>query len=1147
MRHRSRELRAVIVAIAASLFLLATAAAAATVASVEAARALLERGRFAEAEAAARAELARAEAAEGRDSLEAASAIDLLVEALWREERVFDSAPRELAERAVAIKLQRLGAEATGTAISLANLARVQRDQGEFIVAQATWRRARAIAEKRLGPEDREVGRILTGLATSLVDRGDYAAARPLYERALAIAEKSEDRAPLDLVDALVGLAWIRGRGGEIAAERSTLERARTVAERAFGPDHPVTASCLVLLATWSRNRGGYAEAAALSSRALAIAEKTCGPAHPLTARALAALATVRRDEAKYDEAWPLYERAISILETAAGPDHFSLVWPVNQYGWSLYYRGDFAAARPLLERAVALADETHGPDYPETSWLLGGYGNLLRWTGNRIDAKPVLERALRLAESAPVRNDESVALALVNLGLLYGETGELQRARALFDRGIPLLEKVYGPEHPRVATGLHVSAEVNWRAGEYAEALLLMERGLRIREKALGPDHVDVAESLRGVGMARQATGDLAGARRDLERAAVIQGNTAGPDFAERGLTLSCLAQVLFDEGRPQEALATALEADRIGRESLLLTVDALAERQALNTAAGGWSDPSLAISMAVRGEADPGRVWDAVVRSRALVVDLMAARHRGICRAGDADTARVAAELASARAKLASLTLGGAGDSPADEYRTSLVAARTDKERLESDLAARSPVFRHESARQEAGLGAVAAALPADTALVAYTTFIDSIPGQSWYVGAPPPPGRAKPQPAYAALILASRQRAPVVLRLETADAIEKLIAAWRREAGTKPPAVTAAARAATERCTAAGAALRRAIWDPVARQLGGARHVLIVPDGALHFVNFGALPTDRGTYLVEAGPSLHYLSAERDLVREPAVPRTSPTLLAVGGPDFESAPSSTADVLTLARASVGSRLAETASDVYRGPRAGCDGFRSRTFENLPAAEAEADEIAALWSARRPAKDATLELTGAMAQEALFKRLAPGSNVLHVATHGFFLDPECLKAGAAASPLLSSGLALAGANHRDAATEDEEDGILTAEEIASLDLSGVDWVVLSACDTGMGQVMNGEGVLGLRRAFEVAGAGTLIMSLWPVQDEATRAWMRELYAARLAGASTADAMRRASVKVIEARRKAGQSAHPFYWGAFVAAGEWR
>ncbi|MCI0656632.1 MAG: CHAT domain-containing protein, partial [Acidobacteria bacterium] len=204
---------------------------------------------------------------------------------------------------------------------------------------------------------------------------------------------------------------------------------------------------------------------------------------------------------------------------------------------------------------------------------------------------------------------------------------------------------------------------------------------------------------------------------------------------------------------------------------------------------------------------------------------------------------------------------------------------------------------------------------------------------------------------------------------------------------------------------------------------------------------------------------------------------------------------------------------------------------------------------------------------LAGGSATESALKQLAPKFRVLHLATHGYFLQDRCdsslrslrslTKEGLGGnldslltpgeSPLLLSGLALAGANRRAEAGPDDEDGILTAEEIASLDLSSVEWVVLSACETGVGEIQTGEGVLGLRRAFEVAGAGTLIMSLWRVEDEFTREWMLQLYQERSKGRMTAEAVRNASLTLVNSRHAKGKGTHPFYWGAFVAAGDWR
>jgi CHAT domain-containing protein len=137
---------------------------------------------------------------------------------------------------------------------------------------------------------------------------------------------------------------------------------------------------------------------------------------------------------------------------------------------------------------------------------------------------------------------------------------------------------------------------------------------------------------------------------------------------------------------------------------------------------------------------------------------------------------------------------------------------------------------------------------------------------------------------------------------------------------------------------------------------------------------------------------------------------------------------------------------------------------------------------------------------------------------------------------------------LALAGANHRESSRPEEEDGILTAEEVAALDLSKVDWVILSACDTGVGIIRAGEGVLGLRRAFQIAGAKTLITSLWAIDDEAAQKWMLELYQARFSEElGTAESIRQASLDILQELRKKGESTHPFYWAGFVASGDWR
>jgi CHAT domain-containing protein len=188
-----------------------------------------------------------------------------------------------------------------------------------------------------------------------------------------------------------------------------------------------------------------------------------------------------------------------------------------------------------------------------------------------------------------------------------------------------------------------------------------------------------------------------------------------------------------------------------------------------------------------------------------------------------------------------------------------------------------------------------------------------------------------------------------------------------------------------------------------------------------------------------------------------------------------------------------------------------------------------------------------------GPEADEEAFKRLAPGRHVLHLATHGFFVGGECEAVGKRpASPGargfgLRSGLALSGANHRDdRAPSGNEDGVLTGEEIGSLDLSRAELVVLSACNSGIGQPADAEGVFGLRRAFQASGVRSLVMSLWAVRDRAAGAWMEAFYREFLThGRGTAGAAAAASRSILDSRRKDRLSTHPFFWGGFIAIGE--
>jgi tetratricopeptide (TPR) repeat protein len=1079
-----------------------------------------------------------------------------------------------LEERALAIWEKTLGPEHPHVALVLTNLGRLHKIRGDAAGAKPLLDRSLAISEKVLGPDHPDVARTLSELAQVYNRQGDYAKAKQLYERCLRIEEKASGPESSLLAAYLVDFSPTLENLGDYAEARRNLERALSIAEKALGPNHPQVAATLNALGYVLRIMGEYTEAAKLYERALAIDEKALGPNHTQVADILENLAGALRGLGEFERARQLNERALAIWEKAFGPEDPRVASSLNNLALRLADLGDAVSARRLYERALAIREKKLGPNHSSVAVTLLDLGNLLFDLGNYADAKPLYERSLAIFEKAVGPNHPAVASSLNVLGRLLVKTGDYDTARPLLERSLAIFEKAYGPNSGGVATSLDSLASLHEHLGDYATARALLERGLAIREKVNGPGHTFVGNVLLALGDLQVKTGEYAQAKSRYEEAQAIYDKVEGPESGDAGMFLQRIAVVLARTGDAPGALQAALRGEEFSRRDFRLIFRNVSEREAL---AYSMTNPrALDAALGVlldrfsTDEAAKRAVWDAVIRSRALVLDEMAARHRAIAGSNDPETDRLAERAASAQRALASLVVRGTGNFSVERYQALIDTARRETEAAERDLAAKSVAFRQEQAQRRVGLNEVAEALPARSALVAFARFLRDTPHPEL-----PAKKSAEPQPYYLAFVLTSGQREPILVPLGPAREIDALVSHWQQQIAQEASASGVSPKRTEAAYRVSAAALRRSVWDPIAPRLRGSLRVFIVPDGALNLVNFAALPVGETRYVVEVGPFIHYLSTERDLLRSEPASRGQ-GLLALGAPAYNET-RLFASLAPQHPASEASPLPAAASaQTFRGQHSACGDFQSMRFEPLPSSGREAQEIAARWNEgsrlegrealRGGAQDRTgniFYLQGAAASEAAFKVQAPGKRILHLATHGFFFNGRCASglgdsteptaafdpaSATGENPMILSGLALAGANHRDAAGPDEDDGILTAEEIAALNLDGVEWAVLSACDTAVGQVRAGEGVFGLRRAFQVAGASTVIMSLWPVEDQSTRAWMRALYDGRfVAGLSTAESVRRASLGLLHARRAKHLSTHPFYWAGFVAAGNWR
>jgi CHAT domain-containing protein len=683
---------------------------------------------------------------------------------------------------------------------------------------------------------------------------------------------------------------------------------------------------------------------------------------------------------------------------------------------------------------------------------------------------------------------------------VLYNSQGKYAEAEPLYKRSIEISEKALGPDHPDVAAALNNLAELYRAQGKYAEAEPLYKRSLAIWEKALGPDHPYVAGTLNNLAVFNAA------------------------------------------QGKNQEALRLSLKANAVEDKVIRDIFSFASERERflyLGTIQGN-RDGFITLCAERLGDTEEGReaVLEYLLARKGLVLDSLLQDAEAARLSNDPGLKDLFEKLRATKNQLAKLALAGPGAEGTDRYRARMEELQEQGEAMEKELARKSSRFRAERETTKIGLTEVSSALTEGSALVEFAKY------RSIDFGAK---GKESQWGSYRyiACVLKRGEKTPSLISLGEADAIEGKILEYRKALDT-----CARGEKKAGDLNRLSGELEKLVWSPLIAALGKAKRVYLSPDGELNFVSFAGLKDDKGKYLLEEY-DLAYVSSGRDLARVGLKREVSGRTAALfGAPEFEG------------RAASEKELLITRGGAFRSELASVRYFGGLKFDPLPGTREEVESIARMTKGVEIETETNL---GVKASEGKVKALRE-PEVLHLATHGFFL-PESgwreereeklfvrgfgertidMGKWKLENPMHRSGLALSGANLTLAGKgrPEDEDGILTAEEVAGLDLAGTKLAVLSACETGLGEAKGGEGVLGLRRAFVKAGAENLVMALWSVPDVATRDLMESFYGKYLAGQPPDRALLAAQREVLAGERAAGQEPNPYLWAAFVSSG---
>ncbi|HIJ43692.1 MAG TPA: tetratricopeptide repeat protein [Rhodospirillaceae bacterium] len=788
----------------------------------------------------------------------------------------------------------------------------------------------------------------------------------------------------------------------------------------------------------------------------------------------------------------------------------------------ALEKQGRYVEAERFARKALELAEQEFGPEHPTTAAFINNLAGLYYRQGRYADAEPLFKRALAIREKALVPEHPNVAASLNNLAELHRAQGRYGNAEPLFKRSLAIVEKTLGPEHPNVATTINNLAVVYENQGRYGDAEPLHKRALAIREKALGPGHPNVGQSLNNLAELYRAQGRYGDAEPLYKRALAILEKALGPEHPNVAASLNNLAGLYKAQGRYGDAL------DHIRRASG--THGSRAARSAGGRSSGGLSEQKNVRYVFVK---HVQYAWSVAGREPSRLAALTAETFK-------------AAQLAKATGTAAAVAGMGARFAAGDDALSRLVRARQDAaeewRRLDKKLigAVGRPSGKRDEAAEKrlrarlAGLDRRSKDLDAGLARE-FPEYIELAASR------PLPLSEVRellgPDEAMLAYVTAPNETFLWVVRRERAGmrrldigADDLIEAVAELRGGLDLSGVSTLADIPPFDTTRAFE-LYGKLFAPAEPLLKGARHVFVVADGALQSLPLGVLVTEKPQggftdfsgyrqvpwlarkYALTTLPSVSSLRALRHFAK---AARGNKLFGGFGDPLLKGHPDERRGI-------------ELASLFKPRGIADVDAVRTR-LAPLPDTAGELKAMAAILGA---ANDNLFLGERATERNAKTRDLSD-YRVMAFATHGLVAgDLKGL-----AEPALVLTPPRTGTK--------EDDGLLTASEVAQLKLNA-DLVVLSACNTAAADGTPGaEGLSGLAKAFFYAGSRSLLVSHWPVRSDAavklTTRMLKE--AANDNRIGRAEALRRSMLALMEDAGKP-HFAHPMFWAPFVVVGE--
>ena len=918
----------------------------------------------------------------------------------------------------------------------------------------------------------------------------------------------------------------------------------------AVGENHPNYATSLNNLAVLYESLGRYAEAEQLYMQAMGIRKVQLGENNPSFAQSLNNLAFLYESLGRYAEAEPLYLRAIEIRKAQLGEDHPTYANSLNNLAALFFNIGRYAEAETLYTQSMGIRKAQLGEDHPDYATSLNNLAVLYESLGRYAEAETLYTQSMGISKAQLGKGHPDYAVSLNNLAMLYQSIGWYAEAEPLYMQAIEVVKTQLGEGHPDYATSLNNMAALYKSMGRYTVAEQLLSHAMGIRKTQLGEGHPDYATSLNNMAALYKSMGRYAMAEPLYRKTIEIFRAQMGEEHFSYATSLNNLAMLYESMGKYAEAGRLLLQGQQVYLHQLRTVFPNLSEKEKEQFLTTFSFKFELFNSFAVKRQVDNPSItshqYDNALLLKGLLLQSSSQMQERILSSGDTTAIRQFEDWQALKRqwlKESEIPISKreqAGIAP----EATLVKANT----LEKELSSRSEVFAEATDTVRTTWQDIQQELQHSEAAIELIRY--RWHNKNW-----------TDTVHYAALIVTPEMKThPHLVLLENGTELEERGA----QSYQSVFATRGVSRVAGGDNPIPADSLYAYFWQPIQKaldSLGGTKKVYLSADGVYHTLNLQTLKNpETGQYLLET-LDIERVGSTKDLVKKRKQRVYNNNAVLVGYPTYPASPEAVASALERyqqgqAMPVLTASLSSSNYGTYQTYRA-IDAKRS-DIKPLPGTLAEVEQLVSILDREGIPTQSLLE--NAASEDVLKKEKSP--RILHIATHGFF-EPESeqqakdfnrkmLMSGlgketVSNNPYLRCGLYLAGSettlknrgNPDFQRPEGQEDGILTAYEATLLDLRGTELVVLSACETGLGVTKNGEGVYGLQRAFQVAGAETVIFSLWKVADQQTQEMMGMFYSNWLKKGMTKRQAFKTAQQTIKEKYEA-----PYFWGAFVMIG---